>query len=268
MQKGQVVLGFLIPAHQNAAEAIHPAVPALYHPPTRFLAGLARHRLSFHATRANVSREAKLLQDGADLIVVIALVQAQALRLFCRWFRPLDQNALESCPHPFHLVAVRARYPHADRDALSLRQETAFDTLLAALRRIRSGLFPPQGGLYSWRHPYSTMTNRCLATHRTVRHPPARGSQTRPPRPTPGSDRALWTWHRVRVESGRPTDSRYGAHRKWHPHTGDPPPAGVPHPSGGCSRVPATRAPALSTSRRRGESPPSSGCLGFGHDSA
>src|SRR5512143_412683 len=119
MQKGQVVLGFLIPAHQNAAEAVQPAVTALYHPPTRFLAGRARHRLSFHATRTNVSREAKLLQDGANLIVVIAFVQAQALRLFCRGFRPLDQNALESCPHQFHIVAVRPRDPHTDWDSLS-----------------------------------------------------------------------------------------------------------------------------------------------------
>src|SRR5512143_4110792 len=146
MQKGQVVLGFLIPAHQNAAEAIQPAVTALYHPPTRFLAGLARHRLSFHTTRANVSREAKLLQDGADLIVIIALVQAQALRLFCRWFRPLDQHALECCPHQLHIVAVRSRYHHPDRDSLSLRHETTFDTLLAAIRRIGPRLFPPPRG--------------------------------------------------------------------------------------------------------------------------
>src|SRR5512143_1342725 len=121
MQKDQVILGFLIPAPQNAAKPIQPAMTPLDPPPARFLAGLARHRLGFYATRANVRRKAKLLKDATDLIVVIAFVQAQALRVLCRWFRPLDQDALKSAPHQLHIMAVRPRYHHADRDTLPLR---------------------------------------------------------------------------------------------------------------------------------------------------
>ena len=121
MQKGQIILGFFVPAHQNATKAIQPTMTPLDHPPARFLASLAHHHLGFYPPRANVRRKAKLLKDAEDLIVVVDFIQATALRVLCRWFRPFDQDALESELHQLHIMAVRPRYHYADRDALSLR---------------------------------------------------------------------------------------------------------------------------------------------------
>src|SRR5512144_316561 len=97
MEKGPIVRRLLLPAHQDAAKAIQPAMTALHDPPARCLARLARDRLGFLAARPNGGREAKLLKDGAYLIVVIALIQAQA--------RPLVRAVRSGCSQAWLALA-------------------------------------------------------------------------------------------------------------------------------------------------------------------
>src|SRR5512144_872569 len=241
---------------------------AFDNPATRLPASILAEVLSLFATRSDVCGKAEFTPQVAHLVRVIPLIQTHALRSLGRRLRALDHQFLHGAPCQLHVMAIRTLDDHAKRYSMALRQHAPLDPRCAAIGRIRPCLFPPQGTLYSLPHPCSTMTNQCLAIHQSVRYPPARVSETPPPQSIPGSDHAPWTWHRGRFASGRPTDSRCGARRKWHPHTGDLPPAGVPHQSGGCSRAPAIRAPVPSIRRRRGESLSSSGCLDVGHDSA
>ena len=62
MKKGDVVSGKLIPAHQNAPEAVHPAVGAFHHPAPGFEASLLFDGLALLTPAADVGGEAEFLQ--------------------------------------------------------------------------------------------------------------------------------------------------------------------------------------------------------------
>jgi hypothetical protein len=64
MQKAQIVLRILVPAHQDAPEAVQPTVAALHHPPARPDPNrdLLRQGLTLFTPRPNVRREAELNQ--------------------------------------------------------------------------------------------------------------------------------------------------------------------------------------------------------------
>ena len=79
MKKGDVVVRRLVPADQNAPEAVHPTVSPFHHPAPGFEAGFLFDGLSLFAPAPDVGREAKLFQGPAHLVIVIALVQAQTL---------------------------------------------------------------------------------------------------------------------------------------------------------------------------------------------
>ena len=102
MDHGRVGVIALLPAHQPATAAIHPAVCALHHPASGFEVRMAHDRLGFFATRANVGRKARLFSDGAHLIVVIAGIQAQPQG---------TSQSLRGCEKPVLGLASRQRRP-------------------------------------------------------------------------------------------------------------------------------------------------------------
>ena len=79
MKKGYVVGGGLVPADQNAPEAVQPTVRAFHHPAPGFVASLLFDGLGLFTPAADVGGEAELLQGPAYLVKVVALVQAQTL---------------------------------------------------------------------------------------------------------------------------------------------------------------------------------------------
>ena len=60
MKKGYVVGGGLVPADQNAPEAVHPTVSAFHHPAPGFVAGFLFDGLGLFTPAADVGREAEL----------------------------------------------------------------------------------------------------------------------------------------------------------------------------------------------------------------
>src|SRR5919205_278434 len=58
------------------------------------------------ATRAQVQGEAELRGQGARLVVVEPLVEAEVLGSLPRWSGPLDWNGLECRPHQLVVIAV------------------------------------------------------------------------------------------------------------------------------------------------------------------
>src|SRR4030088_2140099 len=94
-------------ANQQAAKAVHPGVRALDHPAAGFLAGLACLGLRFFATRADVSDKAESRRQGADFLKIIALVQAEVLRLSGRSSGPFDRDAHDGFNEQLEVVFVR-----------------------------------------------------------------------------------------------------------------------------------------------------------------
>src|SRR5262249_59636882 len=108
MEKGQVVLGLLLPTNQDPPKSVHPAMVPLAHPPPRSIPRLAGQRLGLFPPRPHMRRETKLLDQLPRILVVIALIQTQPLWLLGRGLRPLDRNAPERGLDELLVVAVGA----------------------------------------------------------------------------------------------------------------------------------------------------------------
>jgi hypothetical protein len=107
-----------------------------------------------------MGREAKLMQDVAHLVIVVAFVQTQPLWLIVRRVGSLNDKALESGAHQFHVMPISAVQHQTNREAVAFGQQTAFAVALAAIGRVRPCFFPYRGP-WSSRHPYSASASRC-----------------------------------------------------------------------------------------------------------
>ena len=81
VKEGDVVVGRLIPADQDAPEAVQPAVRAFHHPAPGFEPSFSFDGLGLLAPAADVSGEAKLVQRASHLVKVVAFIQAHTLGL-------------------------------------------------------------------------------------------------------------------------------------------------------------------------------------------
>src|ERR671928_1665865 len=79
VEHGEVGIGPLLPTDQDATEPVQPGVGALHHPAPGLGAGVPLG-LPLLAPGPQVRGEAELRREGARLLVVVALVEAQALR--------------------------------------------------------------------------------------------------------------------------------------------------------------------------------------------
>src|SRR5919108_4530003 len=195
MEKGKIVFRLFVPAHQDTPKAIHPRVSALHHPAPSFLACYHFDRLRLLTPRPNMGGAPKLLQDLTDFLIVVAFVQAHALRVLGCWRRMRNHEALERRPHQLHIMPVGAihRQPHGD--AVALGQQTTLDPAFGTVGGIWPGFFPLQAEPWSLRRPCSASSSRSPAVRQTVPPPLARGPGKRPLRPRPETGRGRWIWH-------------------------------------------------------------------------
>jgi hypothetical protein len=145
----EVGVGAFFPADEDAAEAIEPGVGALDDPAADAEAGLALERLRLLGAAADVGREAELVGELADFVVVIAAVEAQSLRPLVGRLGPLDRDRLERRACQLEVVAVRAGRADPDRDALALGEERSFRPFLALSVGFGPVCSPPSGALPS-----------------------------------------------------------------------------------------------------------------------
>lgn len=257
------MLGLLLPAHQDATKAVHPAVASLHDPAASPLARLTRQLLRLFTPRANVGGEAELSQDLSHLIIVVAFVQAHPLGLLLAGLGSLNHNTLNRGPHQLHVVTIRAVDRQSYRNSIALSQQTAFDAVFAAVGRVWPRLFPPQGALWSSPHPYLARTSQCLLAHRSVRGRLATASETLPLRPSRRSGRGRWTWRTTRSGSRPPTGHRFAVHRRWHQHTLGLEPVADHHQSDGCLPEREAAAPVRPKGHLKFETRSSSCCSGY-----
>src|SRR6516162_6496252 len=102
MQHCDVVLWLLVPADEDAAESIHPAVSTLDDPATCLGTRIALEFFRLLTARADVRGEAKLVDYLAHLVEVVALVHAHPLRLLRRGLGAFHWDAVESFANQLH----------------------------------------------------------------------------------------------------------------------------------------------------------------------
>ena len=149
VKHGEVGLGAFLPAGEDAAEAVEPGVGALDDPATSTEAGLPLERLRLFATSADVGGEGELGGELVHLGIVVALVEAQPLRLLRGRLGPRDRDALERRAGELEVVQVRARRRDPERDALTLGEERSFRPFLALSVGFGPVSSPPSGALPS-----------------------------------------------------------------------------------------------------------------------
>src|SRR5258708_4622202 len=72
MQQRERMLWLLIPPHQQTAQAVHPGMCPLHHPPPCFEPRFVLASLRFFAPRAHRRRKAELLHNRVHLSIVVA----------------------------------------------------------------------------------------------------------------------------------------------------------------------------------------------------
>lgn len=122
---------------------------ALDDPAARSIAGLAFERFGLFATADDVGGEAELGGELAYFVVVVAAVEAEALRLLRGRLRPLDRDRLDRLACQLEVVAIRTRRADPDRDALALAEEASFRPFLALSVGFGPVSSPPNGALPS-----------------------------------------------------------------------------------------------------------------------
>ena len=149
MEHGEVGVGAFLPAGEDAPEAVEPGVGAFDDPAAGAEASLAFDRLRFFAAAADVGGERELLAEVADLVVVVAAVEAEPLRrLRCRC-GSLDRDRFDRGASQLEIVQVRARWRDPDRDALALGEERSFRPFFALSVGLGPVSSPPSGALPS-----------------------------------------------------------------------------------------------------------------------
>src|SRR5262245_1618295 len=231
MEKGQVVLGLLLPTNQAPPKSLHPAMGPLDHPPPRSIPRLAGQRLGLFPPRPHMRRETKLLDQLPRILVVIALIQTQPLWLLGRGLWPLDRNAPERGLDELLVVAVGALDGQAHGKAVGFDQQAALGAQFAAIGGIFSRLFPPQAGPWSWPHPSLTIASRVLSVGHIPPGPGTRVGRTPPRRSIPESGGGPRNARRCRWRRGLPTGNRYVGGKRWHPWPCGRPRAGYGSPA-------------------------------------
>jgi hypothetical protein len=176
VEHGEVRILSNLPPHKDAAESIHPTVRAFDYQESRSHARLTFQLLLLFASASQVKREARCNSDGAGLGVVLALVKTEPLRMRARGPRTVHRDARDGIGHELVVVAIRTVNREADGNARAIGEEAAFGPVLAAVRRVGPGLFPPRVGPWSSTRPAKASSSR-RPSHR--RRPEGPGARTR-----------------------------------------------------------------------------------------
>ena len=203
MKEGDVIVRGLVPAHQDAPEAVQPAVGALHHPAPGLEPSFPFDRLCLLAPAADMGGEAELLQRVAHLVKVVAFIQTHALGMLWTGFWPWYAQTVHRGPHQLHVMTVGPVHRQTHRNALSFGQQAALDATFASVSGVGAGFSPHPGAIWSWRRPYSANSSPVPS----VEQPPF---QSHPhSRNTPAAThcwKRRWAWRRANGESTPPPD--------------------------------------------------------------
>ena len=217
MKQAQIILRFLFPPRQDAAEAVHPAMRPLYNPSASLEAGFMFDRLGFFASGSNVGCITKLFHQISYLTRIVSLIQRHTLRLLLCRFRTLYRNTLYRCLHHLAVMAICSIDCQADRHTTCLGQQTSFNTFFGPIRRIWAGFFPRQAGLLLWHRPSTARTNQSLSTRHNLSEPVPTVAEKHRLRSTPEIASVLCCLNKYQSRSRRSIDNLSGVQKEFRP---------------------------------------------------
>jgi hypothetical protein len=91
--------------------------------------------------------EVKAFKQRSHLIVIVPLIETQALRACVTRTGTFDRNTLNGLSGDLEIVFVSAFYYASDGDASALGQKTAFYALFGTVSGIGASFFPTRGAL-------------------------------------------------------------------------------------------------------------------------
>ncbi len=247
MDHGNVVLGFFLPAHQDAPKSVRPTMRSLDDPPPGSETAAPSDQNRFLATTPNVGSEPVLTGQTANLLIVISFIETQVLPSLRPRARLLHRNALKGFTSQLEVVHIRGCDSQAYRQTRRLDQDASLGAGLGSVRRVGPGFSPHPRGPWSSHRPCSATTSPDPVARGTPQDRFATTSQTPPPPATPGNAGVPSNSNRCQWHSGHSTGSRFAPRKEWHSsHPGRSAEA-APRQRDACSYAPATTAPQTTT---------------------
>ena len=138
-------------------------------------------------------------KELANILRVVAFVEADMLLLAARWLRALDRNAVEGRLQEFDVVRVSATHLDAQWNAVPVGEHRPLRPQLASIRRVFPGFFPLPEAIWSSLRPRFANSIGCLVVLRTPAAPPSTNCGRRRPSSIPGSNDARYSPNYIRV---------------------------------------------------------------------
>lgn len=218
MQHCQIIVGFLFPADKEPTKAIGPRMRALNYPSSCLEARILLPLHYFLSAGLDVRPIMPPLKKLANVLRVVAFIEADVLTSATGRLRPVDRNAVEGFLQKFNVVRIRAAHFHAQRHAATIGEQRPLGSEFAPIGRVFPGFFPhPEATWSSLRRRFASSTE-CLVVRRTQVAPPSTACERRRPPPLVGNNGGGCSRTRILLEPPS-TDSRSATHRRcrWQP---------------------------------------------------
>jgi len=217
MKQSQKILRFLLPTHQDAAKAVHPAMRPLHNPAASLKASFMFDRLSLFTSGSDVGCITKFFHQITHLIRIVSLVQRHTLWLLLCRIRTLYRNTSYRCRNHLTVMPICPIDCQANWHATCLSQQTAFNAFFSSIRRVWASFFPRPAELWSWHHPWAAKTSRYLSIHHSLPKPMSIVSERPRPWSTLENGCGLCYSNKYLFHSERSTDSRFAIQKRFHP---------------------------------------------------
>ena len=153
MKKREIVARPLLPADEEAAEPVEPAVCSLHDPAPGFEVRDSPNALGFLAARTDVGRIIERPGSLLDHREVVGLVQAKVLPPVGADVGPLDRDARDRRLEELRVVAIGSIDGDAEDDAPALTEQSSLDASFCPVGGIGPGFFPRPTGTWSSLRP-------------------------------------------------------------------------------------------------------------------
>lgn len=151
MDEGQVIVGFLLPAHKQTPRAVRPGVASFDHPTVGALSGATPG--SDFALARDVRNVAAAPGESFCGPTAVAFVQTEMLPAPSRRLGTGERNRLQRGSQQLGIVSVGAGDRDAQRHAAAIRHDRSLDAELTAIGRVFAGFFPRPTAPWSWLRP-------------------------------------------------------------------------------------------------------------------
>jgi hypothetical protein len=166
MQEGEIVVGLLFPADEQATKAIGPRMSTLHNPATSTVTRLGFQVVGFLATRFDVRYVMPLTKIVPSFFRIVSFIETKMLSLAPGWVGSANGFAVERSLQQSDIVRVGATYFHTQRYAASVSEHRPLGAQFATIGRVFAGFFPHPVAIWSSPRLHFANPTGCLLSRR------------------------------------------------------------------------------------------------------